>query len=104
MNPADIDTRVLKQVLTETANVKAEYLGVVSEESIDLVAGEYLRELAGSKVPQFVPLFVGRFTRKRIQELTGLRRPARFSMRAGVPVGDAPPPSVSIAPTFVPNL
>jgi hypothetical protein len=53
--------------------VKAEYGGVVSEESIDLVAREYLLMLAGSKVPQFVPLFVGRFTRKRLQELTGLR-------------------------------
>lgn len=45
----------------------------MSEESIDLVAREYLLMLAGSKVPQFVPLFVGRFTRKRLQELTGLR-------------------------------
>ena len=45
----------------------------MSEESIDLVAGEYLLKLAGSRVPQFVPLFVGRFTRKRLHELTGLR-------------------------------
>jgi len=74
---APFDTRVLKQVATEIENVKAEYGGVVSAESIDLVAGEYLQRLAGSKVPQFVPLFVGRFTRKRLQELTGLRRRGR---------------------------
>jgi hypothetical protein len=74
------DTNVLKQVATEIANVKAEYVGVVSEESVDLVARESLQKLAGSKVPQFVPLFVGRFTRARLRELTGIRPPARFSM------------------------
>ena len=33
---------VLKQVATEVRNIKAEYRGVVSEESIDLVAGQSL--------------------------------------------------------------
>jgi hypothetical protein len=64
---------VLKQVATEIRNIKVEYRGVVSEESIDLVARESLQNLAGSRVPQFVPLFVGRFTRERLQELTGFR-------------------------------
>ena len=74
------DINVLKQVATEIANVKAEYVGVASPESVDLVASESLQKLAGSKVPQFVPLFVGRFTRARLRELTGIRPPARFSM------------------------
>ena len=64
---------VLKQVATEIRNIKVEYRGVVSEESIDLVAHQSLQNLAGSRVPQFVPLFVGRFTRERLQELTGFR-------------------------------
>jgi len=64
---------VLKQVATEIRNIKVEYRGVVSEESIDLVARQSLQNLAGSRVPQFVPLFVGRFTRERLQELTGVR-------------------------------
>jgi hypothetical protein len=64
---------VLKQVATEVRNIKAEYRGVVSEESIDLVARESLQNLADSRVPQFVPLFVGRFTRERLQKLTGFR-------------------------------
>ena len=64
---------VLKQVAIEVRNIKAEYRGVVSEESIDLVARESLQNLADSRVPQFVPLFVGRFTRERLQELTGFR-------------------------------
>ena len=76
----------------------------MSEESIDLVAGEYLLNLAGSKVPQFVPLFVGRFTRKRLQELTGLRPRARLSAPPTMRVGDLRPPSVSSAPAFVPTI
>jgi len=72
----------------------------VSEASIDLVAGEYLMELAGSKVPQFVALFVGRFTRQRLQELTGIRPRARWSVPANLRVGDALPTSVTTAPAF----
>jgi hypothetical protein len=56
---AAFDTNVLKQVATEIENIKGEYRCVVSEASIDVVAGESLQKLAGSKVPQFVPLFVG---------------------------------------------
>ena len=67
------DSNVLKQVATEIRNIKAEYRGVASEESIDLVADQSLQDLADSRVPQFVPLFVGRFTRERLQELTGVR-------------------------------
>jgi hypothetical protein len=69
---AAFDAIVLKQVASEICNIKAEYRGVVPEESIDLVARQSLENLAGSKVPQFVPLFVGRFTRERLRELTGL--------------------------------
>ena len=70
---AAFDAIVLKQVATEIRNIKAEYRGVVSDESIDLVARESLQQLANSKVPQFVSLFVGRFTRERLRELTGFR-------------------------------
>jgi hypothetical protein len=66
---AAFDATVLKQVESEVRNIKAEYRGVVPEESIDLVADESLQRLADSRVPQFVPLFVGRFTRQRLQEL-----------------------------------
>ena len=70
---AAFDANVLKQVATEISNIKAEYRGVVSEDAIDVVARQSLQNLAGSRVPQFVPLFVGRFTRKRLHELTGFR-------------------------------
>ena len=70
---AAFDAIVLKQVATEIRNIKVEYRGVVSEESIDLVARQSLQNLADSRVPQFVPLFVGRFTRERLRELTGFR-------------------------------
>jgi hypothetical protein len=76
----------------------------VSEESIDVVAGEYLLKLAGSKVPQFVPLFVGRFTRKRLQALTGLRPHARFNVPAGLDAGGSRTPSASTAAAFVPTI
>ena len=68
MSVAFSDT-VRKQVESEVRTIKAEYRGVVSEESIDSMADESLQRLAGSRVPQFVPLFVGRFTRERIKEL-----------------------------------
>jgi hypothetical protein len=66
---AAFDATVLKQVESEVRIIKAEYRGVVPEESIDVVAGESLQQLAHSRVPQFVPLFVGRFTRQRLREL-----------------------------------
>jgi hypothetical protein len=72
------DANVLNQVATEIRNIKAEYRGVVSEESIELVARQSLQDLADSKVPQFVPLFVGRFTRARLRDLTGFRPRAGF--------------------------
>jgi len=71
--PGAFDAHVLKQVANEIRNIKFEYHGVVSDESIDLVASQSLQDLADSKVPQFVPLFVGRFTRQRLLELTGFR-------------------------------
>jgi hypothetical protein len=70
---ATFDAIVLKQIATEIRNIKAEYHGVVSDESIDVLARRSLQNLANSRVPQFVPLFVGRFTRERLRELTGFR-------------------------------
>jgi hypothetical protein len=77
---ANFDSVVLKQVANEIRNIKAEYRGLASEESIDLVARQSLQNLANSKVPQFVPLFVGRFTRERLRELTGFRPRVEFSL------------------------
>ena len=74
------DAAVLRQVASEIRNIKAEYRGVVSEESIDLVARQSLQDLADSKVPQFVPLFVGRFTRARLHELSGFRPRVGFAL------------------------
>jgi hypothetical protein len=67
------DDTVLRQVQSEVSSIKAEYRDRLSEELIDQAAGESLRRLAGSRVTQFVPLFVGRFTRQRIKELLGSR-------------------------------
>jgi hypothetical protein len=77
---ADFDATVLKHVASEIRNIKAEYRGVASEESIDLAAHQSLVDLADSRVPQFVPLFVGRFTRQRLQELTGFRPRLGFTL------------------------
>jgi hypothetical protein len=76
---AAFDPIVLKQVASEISNIKLEYRGIVSEESIDLFARQSLQNFSDSRAPQFVPLFVGRFTRKRLQELTGIR-PGRFNL------------------------
>ncbi len=65
------DETVLRQVESEVSSIKAQFRDLISEESIDRVADESLLRLADSRVPQFVPLFVGRFTRERIRELLG---------------------------------
>jgi hypothetical protein len=65
----EFDANVLKQIESEVRTIKAEYQGRVPEQSIDLAADESIQRLAGSRVPQFVPLFVGRFTRQRLREL-----------------------------------
>jgi hypothetical protein len=68
------DEAVLKMVESEVRTIKSEYRGLVSEQSIDSMADESLQRLAGSRVPQFVPLFVGRFTRQRIKEIVSSPR------------------------------
>ena len=65
------DESVLRLVQSEVRTIKAEYYGRVAEELIDSMADQSLESLAGSRVPQFVPLFVGRFTRQRIREVVG---------------------------------
>jgi hypothetical protein len=66
---AVFDANVRKQIESEVRTIKAEYGGVLPEASIDRVADESIERLANSRVPQFVPLFVGRFTRERLREL-----------------------------------
>jgi hypothetical protein len=83
---AAFNSFVLKQVATEIRNIKAEYRGVVSEDSIDLVARQSLLTLTDSKVPQFVPLFVGRFTRERLRNLTGFRPGRGFALVKEAPL------------------
>jgi hypothetical protein len=63
------DATVMKQIQTEVRTIKAEFNGKVPEESIERAAGESVKRLENSRVPQFVPLFVGRFTRERLREL-----------------------------------
>jgi hypothetical protein len=66
---AEFDPTVLKLIESEVRTIKAEYRGKVPEESIEQAADESIQRLAHSRVPQFVPLFVGRFTRQRLREL-----------------------------------
>jgi hypothetical protein len=75
----EFDANVLKQIESEVRTIKAEYEGRVPEESIDIAADESIQRLAGSRVPQFVPLFVGRFTRQRIRELVAAGPSAKDS-------------------------
>lgn len=72
---ADFDATVLRQIESEVRTIKAEYRGLLPEESIERVAGESVERLTGSRVPQFVPLFVGRFTRERLRELVRTGEP-----------------------------
>ena len=62
------DAQVLKHVEAEVRNIKHDFRGLISEDSIEVIANESLERLADSRVPQFVPLFVGRFTRERLRE------------------------------------
>jgi len=67
------DETVLRQVESEIRTIKAEYRDVIPEESIDMAASESIARLVDSRVPQFVALFVGRFTRERLRELVTAR-------------------------------
>ena len=71
------DEKVLKMVASEVRTIKAEYHGLVAEESIDSMADESLQRLADSRVPQFVPLFVGRFMRERLNAIVPSPRATR---------------------------
>ena len=77
------DERVLRMIESEVRTIKAQYRGQVSEESIDTMAHESLQRLADSRVPQFVPLFVGRFTRDRIKQIVSSPRDARSAPPQG---------------------
>ena len=66
-----LDETVRRQVETEIRNIKHEFRGVIPEETIDATAQGSLDRLADSRVPQYVPLFVGRFTRERIRAMLG---------------------------------
>lgn len=72
----EFDANVLKQIESEVRTIKAEYQGRVPEASIDIAADESIQRLAGSRVPQFVPLFVGRFTRERLRQLVAAGSPS----------------------------
>lgn len=76
---AVFDETVLRQIDSEVRTIKAEYRGRVPEESIDFFADESIQRLADSRVPQFVPLFVGRFTRERLRELVASGQAKRAS-------------------------
>ena len=89
---AVFDETVLRQIDSEVRTIKAEYRGRVPEESIDFYADESIQRLADSRVPQFVPLFVGRFTRERLRELVAsgeATEPARSPLGARQPRGGA---------------
>jgi len=77
------DERVLKMVESEVRTIKAQYRDQVSEESIDSMAHESLQRLADSRVPQFVPLFVGRFMRARIKQIVSSPRDERAARAQG---------------------
>jgi hypothetical protein len=62
------DPQVLKLVETEVRSIKHDFRGLVPEETIEAAANESLERLKDSRVPQFVPLFVGRFTRERLRQ------------------------------------
>lgn len=70
MNAA-FDDNVVRLIESEVAKIKAEYRDVVAEESVEQAARESIARLANSKIPQFVPLFVGRFTREKLRQLAG---------------------------------
>lgn len=65
---ASFDPQVLKLVETEVRNIKQDFRGLVPEDSIEAAASDSLERLKDSRVPQFVPLFVGRFTRERLRQ------------------------------------
>src|SRR2546422_10789231 len=91
------DATVDKQIETEVRTIKAEFEGRLPAESIDLAAHESIERLAGSRVPQFVPL-VRRPLHPRAPP--GARRRRRSFRKVDVGRVRPPPPVLPSTGTF----
>ncbi len=63
------DPVTLGHVERGVQNLKEEFRGIFSEATVDRFVRESLDALAGSKAPQFAPIFVNRFARERLRAL-----------------------------------
>lgn len=63
------DPVTLRHVERGVQDLKEQFRGIFSEATIDRFVRESLEALAGSKAPQFVPIFVNRFARERLRAL-----------------------------------
>jgi hypothetical protein len=50
-------------------NLRQEFRGLFSVETIDRAIEESIKDLEGSRIQQFVPIFVHRLTRERLMKL-----------------------------------
>jgi protein-tyrosine-phosphatase len=63
------DPVTLRHVEQGVKGLKEEFRGIFSEATVDRFVKESLEALAGSRAPQFVPIFVNRFARERLRAL-----------------------------------
>jgi arsenate reductase (thioredoxin) len=63
------DPVTLRHVEQGVKSLKEEFRGIFSEATVDRFVMESLEALAGSRAPQFVPIFVNRFARERLRAL-----------------------------------
>jgi arsenate reductase len=63
------DPVTLRHVEQGVKSLKEEFRGIFSEATVDRFVKESLEALAGSRAPQFVPIFVNRFARERLRAL-----------------------------------
>lgn len=63
------DPVTLRHVERGVQELKEQFRGIFSEATVDRFVRESLESLSGTKAPQFVPIFVNRFARERLQAL-----------------------------------
>ena len=66
------DSATLLHIRKGAERLREEFRGSFSVETIDRAIQESLEDLKGSRIPQFVPIFVHRFTRERLRTLARL--------------------------------
>jgi arsenate reductase (thioredoxin) len=73
MSNSTLDPVTLNFIQKSVARLREEFRGIFSQQTIQLFVDESIAALAGSRIKDFVPLFVNRFARERLRALAQIQ-------------------------------